>query len=243
MHGLFIEGTGLPAACLERLTALDNIIVLGGLSPDQLAHLAKRCGWRNVERGQVVFDGTTDSADVFFLCNGRVRVTFFGESGREVAFRDLNAGESFGELSAIDGLSRSASVVALEASTLASMTGAQFWALLESQPRIAANVLRRFAALIRDLSTRVVDTTMLTVPERVRLEIIRKARFAGVVADKATICEFPTHADLANQIGGTREAVTKELNRLTREKTISRNGRDLVVTSLQALLVTLPDRW
>ncbi len=59
-----------------------------------------------------------DSAgnDVHFVVRGRVRVTIFAAGGQEVAFRDLGAGKSFGELSAIDGQARSASVVALEPS-------------------------------------------------------------------------------------------------------------------------------
>ena len=74
---------------------------------------------------------------------------------------------------------------------------------------LAALVLRRLAALIRDLTARVVDTTTLTVPERVRAEIVRQARAAGVKGNRATIKGLPTHADLASRLGATREAVSR----------------------------------
>ena len=46
-----------------------------------------------------------------------------GLSRKEVAFRDLGPGASVGDLSAIDGRTRSATVVAVEPSTVLSMSG------------------------------------------------------------------------------------------------------------------------
>ena len=50
-----------------------------------------------------------------------MRVTVFAPNGREIAFRDPGMGVSFGELAAIDGQPRSASVGALSDAVLASM--------------------------------------------------------------------------------------------------------------------------
>ena len=227
---------------MQHEQKLDKIAVLHGLPAERLAHLAVECSWRPFERGATIIGTDTDSTDVYFLTEGRVRITIYSPAGREVAFRDLDRGASFGELAAIDGLGRSASVIALEDGVVAALTSMQFWALLLSDATMATNVLRRLAALIRDLTVRVVDTTTLTVPERVRAEVVRLARAAGVVGNRTTIKGFPTHAELANQIGATREAVSRELSRLGSDGLTARNRRDLIVTDFEALLASVVER-
>ena len=224
---------------MQHARKLDGIAVLEGIATARRVRLAHECLWRSIEQGATVLDPDTENTDVFFLIAGRVRITIYSLAGREVAFRDLDRGASFGELSAIDGHGRSASVVALESCVVATLSAKSFWTLLLSDPAIAANVLRSLAALVRDLTARVVDTTTLTVPERVHAEVARQARAAGIVANNATIKGFPTHAELANQIGATREAVSRELSRMTSDGLITRKGRDLIVADVEALLADL----
>lgn len=224
---------------MQRSRLLDNIELLNGLSGDMLAKLAADCRWRDVEKGAEIVAAEAGATDVCFVSRGRVRVTFYSPGGREVAFRDLSEGSSFGELSAIDGEARSASVVTLDDSVIVSITRDRFWRLLHESPEVSANVLRSLAALVRDLSARVVDTTVLTVPQRVRAEIVRLARATGHKAKSALIPKSPTHAELASQIGATREAVSRELSRLASQGFVERRGRDLLVHEVALLAATI----
>jgi CRP/FNR family transcriptional regulator, cyclic AMP receptor protein len=235
-----LEGADVSSAKrMKQARKLDGISVLEGIAADRRVKLADECLWRSIDQGATVLAPDTASTDVFFLIAGRVRITIYSLAGREVAFRDLDRGASFGELSAIDGNGRSASVIALENSIVATLPAKQFWTLLLGEPVIATNVLRNLAALIRDLTARVVDTTTLTVPERVRTEVARRARAVGIVDNRSTINGFLTHAELANQIGATREAVSRELSRMTSDGLIVRKGRNLIVADVEALLESL----
>lgn len=220
---------------------LETIAILQGLDREALARLGRGCSWRRHHRGAEIVSAAAASSDVYLIAAGRVRVTIFSASGREVAFRELGRGDSFGELSAIDGQSRSASVVALEACEISVIPRARFWALLEEHPVVAANVLKALAALVRDLTARIVETTTLTVPERVRSEVVRMAREAGVAGNAASIASFPTQADIASRIGSTREAVSRELSRMTSLGLIERNGRRLVVPDFNELLAAVSE--
>jgi len=225
--------------------SLEHISVLDGLPVAGLERLALDCRWRDFERGSEVLSAEAENADVHFISSGRVRVTFYSPSGREVAFRELSAGASFGELSAIDGQARSASVVALDDIRLATITRDRFLRLLRESPEVSGNVLRSLAALVRDLSSRIVDTTVLTVPQRVRAEIVRLARGTGHKGKSALILKSPTHAELASQIGATREAVSRELSRMAGDGLVERRGRDLQVhdvAALQSSIETLRDQ-
>src|SRR5262245_43724106 len=70
----------------------------------QIANLSR--GYRYPANSLIVSHRDT-SADVYFIVAGEVRVTFYSQSGREVTFRNMSAGELFGELSAMCGDPRS----------------------------------------------------------------------------------------------------------------------------------------
>ena len=67
-----------------------------------------QCSWRRLSRNQWIVDYQDTSNDVFFIVSGAVRVKLQSASGREVLLREINAGDFFGELAAIDNEPRSA---------------------------------------------------------------------------------------------------------------------------------------
>ena len=68
--------------------------------------------------------------DVYFIVSGTVRVAVYSGSGKEVIFRQMGAGQMFGELAAIDGAPRSAQVVATSETTIASLSAVDFQRLI-----------------------------------------------------------------------------------------------------------------
>ena len=111
--------------------ALRRIALFEGLGEACLERIAAECDWRTVEARTPLFTRASPGGEVYFLCAGRARITTYAASGREVTFRDCEAGEHFGDLSAIDGQPRSADVVALDACVLASLSAPAFIAMLE----------------------------------------------------------------------------------------------------------------
>ena len=94
------------------VTALKCDAILAVTISDQLAVVAAH---------EQIIDSDSDSRDVLFVAGGKVRIVNYSASGREVSLDDVGAGGFFGELAAIDGASRSATVVALEDTIVASL--------------------------------------------------------------------------------------------------------------------------
>ena len=92
--------------------SLGNVRVLADLEPAERVKLESRCKWRWCKPGQQLVEAGSPSREVFFIVEGRVNIVDVSESGREVVFAGLSAGDCFGELAALDGQPRSASVVA-----------------------------------------------------------------------------------------------------------------------------------
>jgi CRP-like cAMP-binding protein len=215
---------------------LSHVGLLKGLGPGELEAAARSCQWRDFAAGQQIFDQDSDNRDIYFVAAGRVRVTFYAHDGHEIAFRDLAEGACFGELSAIDGLSRSASVVALTPCTLAILTRKSLWALVRAHPDVAENLLRHLAGLVRSLSERVVDFSTLGVQNRIQAELLRMAREAGVTNGQALITPLPRHADIASRVSTNREAVARELSRLAKLGIVERHADALAVRDIDQLI-------
>jgi len=214
---------------------LRGIHLLEGLSEDRLAALAQRCQWRSVEAGHPLMLRAQDRGELIFLASGRVRVTTYAANGRQVTFRDMNAGEHFGDLAAIDGAPRSADVVTLEDCVVAALDREGFLALLRDEPLVAQRVMQGLVALVRQLSERVIDLSTLGVQNRLHAELLRMARAAGVEGNQARLEPAPRHAELASQISTNREQVTRELNALARAGLVVKERHALLVTDVERL--------
>jgi CRP/FNR family cyclic AMP-dependent transcriptional regulator len=172
---------------------------------------------------------------VFFITLGEVRVTIYSSAGKAVSFRELAAGEIFGEFPAIDCGPRSASVEARTNCVIASMAGATFRDLLATEQGLAFALLPRLVKTIRALTTRVYEFSTLAVNNRIHAELLRLASLGGKDGKGARIAPAPTHAEIASRVSTHREAVTRELNRLAKEGVIEKRGGTLVVRDINRL--------
>lgn len=94
---------------------------------------------------------------------------------------------------------------------------------------------KRFSGLIRKYSQRIVDLSTLSVEDRIRVEIQRLAYEHVAARNEARITPAPTLEDIASRIGTTREAVSREIARLSRDSVVAREHGDLVIHDLGRL--------
>lgn len=221
---------------MERVKqTLGGIELLQTLSPGDIEALGRRCTWRRYHADQQIVGHADETNDVFFIVEGQVRVIVYSVSGKAVNYRDLGRGQTFGELSAIDGQPRSANVVALTESLIATMPAATFWEVLGNHPAVAAATLRRLTHLVRSLSDRIFEFSTLAVKNRIHAELLRLARERSSGDHTAVLSPAPTHAEIAARISTHREAVTRELNELSRAGLIERRQGSLIIRDVGRL--------
>jgi CRP/FNR family cyclic AMP-dependent transcriptional regulator len=231
-------GIGLERRIMVRSDEAKTLRWVDGfkeLSPVDTARASAQCHWHWFELGERVLSQEDRTTDVFFIVQGRVRITNYAADGSEVSFRDMSVGEIFGELAAIDGLPRSASAVALSRALLASMSAQNYRRLLEAHPALIWHCLKRLARLVRALSDRVVEFATLSVRERICAELLRMAAPSSDREDLWEIDRLPTHTELASRIATHREAVTRVLHKLEQEGMTRREGRKLILADLAGL--------
>jgi len=212
---------------------LDGIRLLAPLRPEQRQALAARCAWRRYRPGEPILDRDSDNRDVLFLVSGRVRVVNYAASGREIAYAVIEAGAHVGELAALDGEPRSASVEALDQCLIASLPSGPFHELLLAHPELAVAMLKTLARVIRRTDVRIAELSVMGAMQRVYRELSRLARplpDGGVV-----VSPLPTQEALAALVGTTRETVARALGHLARAGTTRRRGRELLILNPDAL--------
>ncbi len=214
---------------------LRGIALLDALAPERLDAFARECAWRTFAPEQQIISREADDRDLYLIVSGRVRVTTYSAGGRQVTFRDIGAGDCFGEVAALDGGPRSADVIALESTLVASMPASVFWRLVRAEPTVAERLLLRLAGMVRGLSERVIDLSTLGVQNRIHAELLRLAREAGVADNAARIDPAPKHADVASRVSTYREQVTRELSALVRLGILERGEHALVIRDVAAL--------
>jgi len=214
--------------------SLVNIALLEGLPEADLVALAKRCRWRSFDANEQVLAHLDAGTDLLFMTEGRLRVSLYSSSGKEVSFEDLRPGQHFGEMAAIDRKGRSASVFALEPSTVAFLSSQNFQDLMSEHFVISQRVMTTLCRLVRRLDERVFEFSTLTVSNRIHAELLRLA--GGNVENQTAIVKpAPRHADVASRVSTHREAVTREMNVLARAGIVRQEREALHILDLPRL--------
>ena len=220
------KGNGEAA---EAARTLADIPLFSGFKKKDLGRIEKACKWHDFEPGQKIIERGETNRDVYFLLAGIAHVLNFADSGRAVDYAALESGDFFGELAAIDGEPRSATVITRTPCRMAVMTGDTFLDLVTSNKKIAMSVFKRLARIVRLGDERIIDLSLLGAEQRVCLELLRLARPDPIVLDNLEIFPVPTQELIANSVGVARETVARIFGRLSGDGVIERKAKVLYI--------------
>jgi len=177
---------------------------------------------------QIVTRGDTRD-EVFFLLAGAAQVVNYSDTGRVVAYASLVPGDLFGELTAIDGKPRSATVIARTECTVGTLPGGKFMQLVTKYERPASILLRRLAGIIRSTDERIEALSLMDAEQRVCLELLRYLEPDPGSMDRFRVYPAPTHVEMAYTIGVTRQTVARIFSRLAKDHVVEREGKVLYI--------------
>ena len=214
----------------ERLsTSLSDNYLLEGMSAETIANMESLCKRAWCPEGEKVFDRADTESEVFFVTHGSVRVVDHAASGQEVAFSDLEAGEIFGELSAIDGAPRSATVYALEDSAFGIIRAELFREYLSDHPHVALRLMDYLVGTIRGLNSRVVGLSSMSSIQRVYGELLQMSEPDTEQAGRWMIRSMPNHKEIAVWAGTTPETVARAIGQLLKAEVVKRRNKTLYI--------------
>ena len=215
---------------MEKIELLQSVSIFWDLNEDELGHIADKMVAKHFENGNYIFLEDSEGEQCFFVLEGSVKVTRLSKDGREVILAMLNEGDFFGEMSLLDGESRSANVIALEKTKVLTLDRNDFIEVVNNYPQIAVQLLKELARRLRKSDRQIASLSLSDAEKRIALCIIRFADEQGVIQNgKVSIPKTPIQQDIANMAGTSRETVSRALGLLEKEDLIERNGRELII--------------
>jgi len=202
---------------------------LSSLEADDIAALELLGTTRAFARGQTLFHESQLPDRVLVVRAGMVKVTSTTSAGREVVLAFRGAGELVGELAALDGEPRSATVRAIEGVSALALSVDAFRGFLESRPAVALILLRMLARRLRDADAKRIEFASSTTIERVAARLLEfSERFGHEDASGTVHIALPlSQEELAGSTGASIESVGRALHTLRTLSCVETRRREI----------------
>ena len=209
---------------------LRSVSIFSDLTDAERASIAKKMTPYSYSKGEFIVMEETEGQQCYFITHGSVKITRSSKEGREVILAILTAGEFFGEMSLLDGETRSANVLTLEETKVLALNRNDFMATLEEYPRISIQLLKELTIRLRKSDLQIASLTLSDAEKRIGLCILRLAGEQGTIRQgHVKIKKFPFQHDIANMAGTSRETVSRTLVLFEQNGLIQREGRQLTI--------------
>lgn len=206
------------------------------LSLAQARDLAAIASTKTLLPAETLFLEGDPGETLYVVAEGTVKLTVTSSDGREMLLAVLQAPESFGELSLIDGGPRAATAVAVTATTLVAMGRSELLRALHQQPALVDGMLRSIGALARKLNDQAADLVFLDVQGRVAKLLLSLAeRVPEPNGDSSTITMPLPQGDMADMVGVSRQSYNQALRRLADRGWIALGDGQVTVLDASAL--------
>jgi CRP/FNR family transcriptional regulator, cyclic AMP receptor protein len=209
---------------------------LGQLTEAEREDLGTRGVRRRFNRASFLMGEGQTADHVVIVLSGRVKVSSFTSDGREIVLAVRGPGDLLGELSALDGGPRSASVTALEPVEALVVPSDRFEDFLQDHARLAVLLLQTMSRRLRDADRKRIEFGAFDAASRVAKRLVELIERYGEECDDGVRINLAlTQEDLAGWTASSREAVSKALKQFRDQGWIRTSRRRIVVVDPRAL--------
>ena len=215
---------------------LGRVPAFSTLEVEDLRRIAQLAVPRSFQAGEAVFREGDSSDTCYVVREGRARAVRTHGDGRTITLASFGPGDIFGELAMFEDERRSATVEAIEPTSVVGVLGPDMRRLMGEHPEIATRLVIALGRRLREMNERLSRQSFQTVQSRVAVvlsELVEQEIAAG--KSDADVLVTATQADLAQLAGSSRESASRFLAVLERAGVISQGRGRLVVHNPRAL--------
>lgn len=220
-----------PAGC-NQTWHLRGIDLFADVPEAEVERLAATLGTRSYRAGEPIMAPDDAGDTVYIVLGGTVRLFHRAPDGREVTVATLGRGRPFGVASLLgEPAQPQLWAEAATGAVVCLASGDDFRDLLLRYPDVMIRMTPLVIARLIEAEEQLDRLAVGGVRARLAGLLARQARDAGEPAagGRRRLAQPPTHADLAHQIGASRETVTRQLAALEADGLIGREGRAILV--------------
>ena len=222
------------------MDSLDDLIarlapdtLLRALEPAPLQDLLRSATRRDLRPGEEIITQGDENGD-FAVCllAGGLKVSMVSIGGREIILNYCTPGELVGEIALLDSGTRTATVSAVQPSSVLVIPSHAFVAAALANPASMAGVMRELARRIRQLNLVVESDRTFSMAPRLARALVR---LLDPEAEGGTLRYSPSQSDLGAFAGLARENVSRLLSEWEGQGIVGREGRALVLRDVEYL--------
>jgi CRP-like cAMP-binding protein len=224
---------GIRSADVVEL--LGRVPVFSTLVQSDLERIAQLAVPRRFESGEVVFREGDASDTCYVVRDGRARAIRTHRNGRTITLARFGPGDIFGELALFEDELRSATVEAIEPTSVVAVLGPDMRRLMSEHAEISARLVIALGRRLRETNERLSRQSFQTVQSRVAVVLSELIGQEVAEGKRTDVLVRATQADLAQLAGSSRESASRFLAVLERAGVISQGRGRLVVHDPEAL--------
>lgn len=214
----------------QLIKFLKTVPLFSELEETDLERIANVASVQKYHKDNIILIEEEVGTTMFIIMSGKVKISRISDDGREVILSILSEGDFFGEMSLLDGQTRSANVTAIEESELLMIRREDFLQMLYDYPQIAVNLLKELAQRIRKSDEQIKSLSLQDATGRVASTILRIAEDSGIFRKGVVeISNLPLQQDLANMAGTSRETISRVIKSLCQDGLLKKEGNKIYI--------------
>ena len=213
---------------------LKSVPIFSELDAERLKQISQLGSRKFYKKDSTILKENETGSALFVIISGKVKVSRASDDGKEVILTILNESDFFGEMAIIDGLSRSAGVIANEETELFIIQRTDFLNLLQAHPEISVALLQELTRRLRASDLRIKSLSLRDAEGKVASVILQIADDIGKIKQgKVEIERLPFQHDLANMAGTSRETISRTLHSFVKRGLIELEGTMLTINNYE----------
>ena len=223
---------------MQALWHLENIDVTHLLCPSKLGDKERMAHHLHptYAKGESFFVPDDLSDRVFFITDGRVKISTMNEEGKEITKAILGKGEVFGELALVGEERRRDWATALENTAVCVVTLDELHDLMRERSDLNLFFMRMFGNRQLEMERRLESLVFRDSRSRIVEFLVQLTRSKGQRVGYEWVVRKPiTHQEIANMTATSRQTVTTTLNDLLYKILLTFNRARLLVRDLDGL--------
>ena len=197
-----------------NIESFKNIPLFSSLADEELYQISDKVAVKHFKKNEIILHEDDTNNFMYIILQGKVKVFQSAQDGKETILAMHQSGDSFGEMSLIDGKTSFATVIAMQYSTVAIISKKDFYSLIFTQSKTLENLLQIFCSRLRESWEKVQMLNYKNASERIkRLFAMLSNEYGKKSNEGITLNIKLTHQDIADMSGLTRETVTRIINK------------------------------
>lgn len=223
---------------MPALSFISQIPIFSVLPLDQRQQIVDIIQSKKMTKGEVLFHEYDKAEAIYFINEGKVRISKGTPDGKEIVLSIRQEGDMFAEVALFckEGSTYPATATCIESGIVFFIRNEDLEAFLLQHPQLAITLFRFVSERLRISQTTLRDVALYGKFGALAATLIRLADEHGVhTVDGIMINLKLTHEDLGSFFGATRESVTRLMNQLKLQKIVTKKQGHLLIHDLELL--------